>query len=167
MIDIVIAGEETGDAESIAALYERAFGPGRFARTAYRVRESHRFQYDLSRVARLNSDGTIKGTLRFTAISIGDKSGALLLGPLAVDPASVGTGIGRAMVKDGLSRACSKNYGLVVLVGDLDYYQQLGFQRTRPGQLIFPGPVDPMRILVHECRQGVLENYSGHVTAVR
>ena len=166
MTDVEIFLEEPRDAEAISVLYDRAFGPGRFTRTAYRIREGRKFQTELSLAARSKSNGSVTGTLRFSAISIGGKRGALLLGPLAVDPASVGEGTGRALVKEGLSRVCSKGHRLVVLVGDLDYYKPLGFVQTHPWQLLFPGPVDPMRVLAYECQEGVLENYSGLVIAI-
>ena len=38
-LPLVIRPEAPGDAEAIERLHERAFGPGRFARTAFRLRE--------------------------------------------------------------------------------------------------------------------------------
>lgn len=163
MAEFEIVPEKSEHAEHIKLLYEKAFGPGRFARTAYRVREGHSYKKDLSLVAL--SGIRVTGTLRFSSISIGDRSDTLLLGPLAVDPIYVGEGIGRTLVKEGLALSCSAGYGLVILVGDLEYYQPLGFTRTRLGQLKFPGPVDPMRILAYQCRENILENCSGLIIA--
>ena len=36
-----------------------------------------------------------------------------------------------------------------LLVGDEPYYGPLGFARTTPGAIQFPGPVDPNRVLLH------------------
>ena len=38
-LPLVIRPEHPGDGEAIERLHVRAFGPGRFARTAYRLRE--------------------------------------------------------------------------------------------------------------------------------
>ena len=38
-LPLIIRHEHAGDAEAIERLHARAFGPGRFARTAYRLRE--------------------------------------------------------------------------------------------------------------------------------
>lgn len=164
MTKFEIVPEKDEHAEHIERLYEKSFGPGRFARTAYRVREGSYYRIDLSFVAL--SGKSITGTIRFSPIEVGDRSDALLLGPLAVDPACVGEGMGRALLKEGLALSCSSGYALIILVGDLEYYQPLGFQRTRPGQLKFPGPVDPMRILAYQCQENILETFSGQIAAL-
>ena len=38
-LDVTISAETAGDAQAIERLHERSFGPGRFALTAYRLRE--------------------------------------------------------------------------------------------------------------------------------
>ena len=163
MTEFEIIPERQEDLIDIQALYERAFGPGRFARTAYRIREHHAPVATLSLVAR-DAVG-LKGTIRFTAVSIGDFDNALLLGPLAVAPEYSGQGVGRALVREGVERASKNGTGIIVLVGDLAYYQPLGFARLPAGTIRFPGPVDPMRILVHECGEGVSENLGGMIRA--
>src|SRR6185503_15854063 len=78
------------DADEIADLNARAFGPGRLARTAYRIREGSSGFSPFCRVCRI--DGRLAAAVRFTPITIGGGSGALLLGPLAVEPAFASQG---------------------------------------------------------------------------
>ena len=152
------------DSAEIAALHARAMGPGRFARTAYRVREGTREAFSpFCRVCLI--EGRMAAAVRFTRIAIGGKEGALLLGPLAVDPDFANQGYGRGLVAQALQDARPPGIALVVLVGDEPYYGRLGFRRTPRGQIVLPGPVDPDRLLAVELAPGALATYSGLVTA--
>jgi predicted N-acetyltransferase YhbS len=153
--------ETDGDAQILSDLSAAAFGPGRFARSAYRVREG------VAPVAALClcgvADGRVTGGIRFTAIRIGDEDGALLLGPLVVDPAETGKGYGRRLVEEGLARARARGFRLVLLVGDMPYYARFGFQPVPPGQVTLPGPVEPARLLALELIPGTLARMQGQV----
>jgi predicted N-acetyltransferase YhbS len=153
------------DSADIRALHARAFGPGRFARTAYRLREGTAEASPFCRVCRI--DGQLAAAVRFTPILIGGRGGALLLGPLAVDPAFANQGHGRGLVATALETARSAGIALVVLVGDEPYYARLGFRPVPSGQIILPGPVDPERLLAAELAPGALTGYSGLVSADR
>ncbi len=153
--------ETDGDAQVLAQLSAEAFGPGRFARSAYRVREG------IKPVAALCLVGwreqQLVGGIRFTAISIGSEENAALLGPLVVDPAVKGKGFGRALVEEGLKRAKVEGFALVLLVGDMPYYGRFGFAPVRPSQITLPGPVDPARLLALELVPGALAKAVGQV----
>jgi predicted N-acetyltransferase YhbS len=155
------------DSTAISALHARAMGPGRFARTAYRVREgaprSHGAFSPFCRMSLLG--GRLVAAVRFTAIQIGGKEGALLLGPLAVDPAVANQGYGRGLVTAALEDARAAGIALVVLVGDEPYYARLGFRRVPRGQIAMPGPVDPDRLLAVELVPGALGHFRGRVSA--
>jgi predicted N-acetyltransferase YhbS len=153
------------DSGDIHALHARAFGPGRFARTAYRVREGTPEFSPFRRICRI--DGRLAAAVRFTPILIGGKAGALLLGPLAVDPAFANQGHGRGLVATAMEDARAAGVSLVVLVGDLPYYARLGFQPVPPGQIALPGPFDPQRLLAVELTPGALAAFAGLVTAHR
>ena len=153
------------DSADIRALHARAFGPGRFARTAYRLREGTAEASPFCRVCRI--DGQLAAAVRFTPILIGGRGGALLLGPLAVDPAFANQGHGRGLVATALEAARSAGIALVVLVGDEPYYARLGFRPVPRGQIALPGPVDPDRLLAAELVAGALAGYSGLVSADR
>src|SRR5262245_51356347 len=99
------------DSAAIAALHARAMGPGRFARTAYRIREGTREEFSpFCRVCLI--DGRLVAAVRFTAVAIGGKAGALLLGPLAVDPDFANQGHGRGLVAQALEDARSAGIAL-------------------------------------------------------
>lgn len=152
------------DLAAIQALHATVFGPGRFARTAYRVREGRGLMSPFCRAA---FDGErMIAALRMTEIRIGDQTGALLLGPLAVDTQYAGKGHGRRLVAEVTEDARARGQSLIVLVGDEPYYGRFGFKRTPPGQIEFPGPVNPARILAAELDDGALARYRGLVTAI-
>src|ERR1700743_3093615 len=98
-IPLVLEPETPADADSIERLNERVFGPGRFARTAYRIRETTPADPALSFVARVGT--LLVGASPMTPIVIGDTA-ALLLGPLIVEPVFRSQGIGEALVTTSL-----------------------------------------------------------------
>ncbi len=152
------------DRAAIAALNARAMGPGRFARTAYRVREEAPAGFSpFCRVSLLGD--RLVAAVRFTEVSIGGRGGALLLGPLAVEPELANRGYGRGLVGTALEEARAAGIALVVLVGDEPYYARLGFRRVPTGQILLPGPVDPNRLLAAELTPGALAAYSGLLRA--
>jgi predicted N-acetyltransferase YhbS len=152
------------DGAAIGALHARAMGPGRFARTAYRVREGA--LAGLSPFCRVFLLGDrLVAAVRFTEVSIGGKGGALLLGPLAVEPALANRGYGRGLAGTALAEARAAGIALVVLVGDEPYYARLGFRRVPRGQIVMPGPVDPDRLLAAELAPGALAAYAGLLRA--
>lgn len=153
------AGPE--DRVEIQALHARSFGPGRFARTAYRLREGMPEFSPFCRVCRIG--GQLAAAVRFTPILIGGRGATLLLGPLAVDPAFANQGHGRGLVAEALEAARSAGIALVVLVGDEPYYARLGFKPLPRGQIILPGPVNPERLLAVELAPGTLAGYSGPI----
>jgi predicted N-acetyltransferase YhbS len=151
------------DEAAIEKLDERAFGPGRFARTAYRLREGVPPDLSLSFVARVGT--LLVGANRMTPILVG-ASPALLLGPLTVEPAFRSQGVGEALMKKSLDAARAAGHSLALLVGDEEYYARVGFKRAPRGKVIMPGPVDPDRLLYCELREGAFENISGRMRRV-
>jgi predicted N-acetyltransferase YhbS len=91
----------------------------------------------------------------------------LLLGPLAVKGSHVNRGLGRTLVAEGLAQAGRDGMQLVVLVGDRGYYARMGFAPVAGGQICFPGPVDPARILARELAEGALGDFAGLISAAR
>jgi len=146
------------DSEPIEHLNERVFGPGRFSRSAYRIRETTPADPGLSFVARVGT--LLVGASAMTPIVIGGAP-ALLLGPLIVEPVFRSQGIGEALVKRSLEAAKAAGWKLVVLVGDEPYYARMGFKRAPEGQISLPGPVDPARLLYCELEPGALAAAKG------
>lgn len=133
------------DNSSIDILHEVTFGPGRFARTAFRLREG--VPHDMSLSFTAWQDGGLIGSVRLTPVAVGGTAGQLL-GPLAVLPAHKNKGTGKALVAASVAAAREAGHRFVMLVGDEPYYGPLGFRRVPFGSVLFPGPVDPNRILV-------------------
>jgi predicted N-acetyltransferase YhbS len=159
-----IAEERPADAVAIERLNERAFGPGRFARSAYRLRECDATVPGLCFTAYVGT--MLVGSNRMSRVGCGEHD-LLLLGPLAVDPAFRSQGIGEALVQRSLTAArADDGFGLVVLVGDESYYGRMGFRIVPPGQLIMPGPVDPRRLLYCELREEALARVKGPLRAI-
>ena len=157
-LPLIIEPETPDDADDIERLNERVFGPGRFARTAYRIREKANPDPSLSFVARVGT--LLVGANSMTPIDIGGTP-ALLLGPLIVEPVFRSQGIGEALVKRSLETAQAAGWKLVILVGDEPYYGRMGFQPVSPGRIALPGPVDPARLLYCELEAGALEAACG------
>ena len=155
---LTILPETADDAEAIERLHERTFGPGRYARSAYRIREGRGHDLGLSFTARIGT--LLVGSVRLTPICIGETP-ALLLGPLTVEPPFRSHGIGKALIARALADAEAKGHRLVVLVGDEAFYARAGFKRIPKGQVKMPGPVDPARLLVAELQSGAFAGVSG------
>src|SRR5882672_6603553 len=113
-LSYTILPETAADALPIERLHERTFGPGRFARTAYRLRERQPHRLDLSFTARVGT--LLVGSVRLTPVRIGETP-ALLLGPLTLEPSFRDRGIGLALMLRALGEARSKGHRLAVLVG--------------------------------------------------
>ena len=159
-LSLILEPESPGDAEAILRLNERVFGPGRFARTAYRLRETTPPDLGLSFVARVGT--LLVGANAMTPIFIGETP-ALLLGPLIVEPVFRSQGIGEALVAASLEAARAAGAKLVILVGDEPYYARVGFKRAPPGRVVLPGPVDPQRVLYCELQPGAFDEVAGKV----
>jgi predicted N-acetyltransferase YhbS len=153
------------DIPLISALHDRAFGPGRFARTAYRVREQLGPGREVSDFCRLATEGDrVVAAIRMSEVTVGAKPGAALLGPIVVAPEHAGQGYGRALIKEALNAAREAGIRLVILVGDESYYGRLGFKPVKPGSITFPGPVNPARILAFELIEGALAEFTGQIS---
>lgn len=159
-LSLILSPQTPADVPAIEKLDERAFGPGRFARSAYRLREGVEPDYALSFVARVGT--LLVGANRMTPIRCGDLP-ALLLGPLTVDPAFRSGGIGEALIMKSLEAARTSGHALVLLVGDESYYGRMGFAPAPKGKLEFIGPVDPERLLYCELVEGAFAKVNGKV----
>ncbi len=161
-LPLVLRLEEPSDLAAIDRLHERAFGPGRFARTAYRLREGVPPIASLCFIAQVGT--MLVGSVRLNTIKAGS-SKALILGPLAVEPAFSDRGIGSRLMEMALDQAKADGHQLVFLVGDLPYYARFGFKMVPQGRVTMPGPVDPQRFLALELQARALEAVSGLLVA--
>lgn len=161
-----IRAERAEDGTAVERLVDLGFGPGRLAKTAYRLREGVAPDSRLSFVAEDEKTRTLLGAVRFWPVIVGEKL-ALLLGPLAVDPELRGRGIGIALMQRGIDEARALGYESVVLVGDEPYYAKVGFAKLKPGQVRFPGPVDSERVLGLALKDGAFDALSGDIKRAR
>ena len=134
------------DLKNIEKLLDEAFGPGRYARTAYRYREKHNLISEYSYIYQDNKQ--LLASISFSQIFINNINKGLLLGPLAVKPGHDGKGYGVALVETTIKLIKkSKKYNFIVLVGDIDYYRRFNFKQiSQP--LNLAGPVNPDRVLI-------------------
>ncbi|MDE2134797.1 MAG: N-acetyltransferase [Alphaproteobacteria bacterium] len=155
-----IRPEHPQDAALVEALNEASFGHGRFAKSAYRLREGVDPVAGLGFVAA--EEGDLRGSIRFWPVVIGMEK-SLLLGPLAVQSDQRGRGIGIALMMRGIEEARAQGHASIILVGDESYYVRVGFAALPPGRICFPGPVDQARILGLSLKPNVLLTLTGEV----
>ncbi len=154
-----ILPERPDDDSLIEPLLDRCFGFDRHHKTVYRLREGRAPIEKLTFVA-LAPDGSLLGSLRFWPIRIGETP-AILLGPLAVEPALQGIGIGRGLLRHGLTQAKRLGAQICVTVGAPGYYAPFGFENAAGHGLILPGPVEPERFQVLAIAAGALDGVTG------
>ena len=148
-LDYTIAPEAPGLDARIAEMTDRAFGPGRFVKTAERLREGSRPVADLSFVA-MQGDRLL-GSVRLWPASVFDESTntsepVAFLGPIVVESACRGLGVGKALMTAAVDAAFTKGLNAVLLVGAKAYFAPFGFEVAR--DITLPGPVDPNRVLI-------------------
>lgn len=152
--------EDDAYVEELQAL---AFGPGRFARTAFRVRERFPIDTSLSLIAEV--DGVPCGSVWMTPLSVGGIDG-YMLGPLATHPDFRKRGVGKMLAREVTRLALARGQGsFVILIGDRDYYCPLGWQPTTLGAVKWPGPVDPSRVLVYSEDKTLAARLKGRIGA--
>jgi predicted N-acetyltransferase YhbS len=161
---IATRSELPSDDSGIEGLHRAAFGPGAYARAAFRVREQAPHDRALSFLTELNGD--LVASVRMTPIDVGGARG-MLLGPLVVDPPFKGLGYGKGLMRHVMEAARVAGCPFVILVGDQPYYRPFGFQPLPPGSVRMPGPVDPARLLVAELKPGAVQGLSGMVRGIR
>jgi predicted N-acetyltransferase YhbS len=155
-----IRGERASDVAAREALLDTGFGANRQTRTCQRLRDGQMPAEGLafSAVRR----GRLVGTVRLWHVSAGGVP-ALVLGPLAVDPACRKLGVGAALINHALAAASERGHGAVILLGDAPYYGRFGFSDLKTGELSLPGPFERGRLLALELREGALDGASGKI----
>ncbi len=135
-------------AAAVEALYDEVFGPGRFAKTAERLREGNSKIPEASLVA-VDGEG-VTGVVRVWPVTVGGKARAAFLGPIAVAERRRGNGVAFKLMERAIGVCREQGYSAVILVGDQDYYERFGFHQAGAGRFLLPGPVDQRRILIRD-----------------
>lgn len=165
----VLDVEHQGDVAARERLLDQAMGRNRRRKSSEKLRRGRLPSEGLAFVARDDS-GRVIGTVRLWDIEAGiDTRGtpvkALLLGPLAVDPAHEGKGIGGALMRHAIMDAKMRGHGAILLVGDAAYYERFGFFADKTQHLVMPGPFERARFLSLELVEGWLDGAAGMLTA--
>jgi predicted N-acetyltransferase YhbS len=158
-----IRQEKHIDHDAREALLDRAYGPERFTKCSQRLREDRLPAGGLSFVATEGS--RIVGTVRLWNVSAGPGRAALLLGPLAVDPAHRSQGIGGKLMRHAIAAARMRGHRAILLVGDPEYYERFGFSAEKTALLWMPGAYDRRRLLALELVSGALDRALGLIGA--
>jgi len=153
--------ERPEEGPEIDGLLDTSFGPGRFAKTAYRLREGVAPIEALSFVA--EEDGSLRATIRYWPVRVGGQP-CLMLGPVAVLPEHRGREIAVGLMNLTLKAAAKLGHRAAILVGDEPYYARVGFARVPKGQMTMPGPVDYARLLARDLAEGGLAELSGAIS---
>jgi predicted N-acetyltransferase YhbS len=161
--------ENAGDVVARERLLDRVMGEARFRKSSEKLRRGRLPAEGLALVAR-DADGHVIGTVRLWNVEAGvDADGnpvpALLLGPLAVDCAHEGKGIGGALMRAAITEARGRGHGAVLLVGDPEYYERFGFFADKARHLVMPGPFERRRFLALELKDGWLDGAAGILVA--
>ena len=142
---------DTVDADAVEALLDRAFGPARHTRTAYRIREGTSPLLGLSFGAL--DGGALVGTVQCWPIVLQHDGGGatplVMVGPVAVEPARQQGGLGKALMQASLAAAERTGADAALcLIGDPEYYGRFfGFTADRTAAWRVPGPVERHRLL--------------------
>ena len=162
---ITIVDEARQHAAAIEALLDRGFGPDRRRKRSYVFRRGVPRAAGLCQVALV--DGKLAGSIRYWPIVIGeDRTPALLLGPLAVDPDYRNLGIGTRLMQESLIRGAALDHRVVLLVGDPGFYERFGFTPAVSRGIVMPGE-SPQRLMCRSLVPGGLEGVSGDVQSWR
>ena len=139
---------------AVERLLDRAFGPERRQRTAYRVRAGTEAVEAFS-FAALDASGSLLGIIQTWPVLLATDSGArvpmMMIGPVAVEPAIQRGGVGRALVARMLEAADASTLegaDALMLIGDPEYYGRFfGFSDAATARWRLPGPFEPRRLL--------------------
>ncbi len=141
----------TVDDMAVERLLDRAFGANRRGRTAYRVRK------DTIAIAALGfaavDAGVLVGSIQCWPVRLSLDAGGdaplVMVGPVAVEPASQGGGIGQMLTMRALAAAADTGDDRALcLIGDPEYYGRFfGFSAERTAGWRLPGPVERHRLL--------------------
>ncbi len=133
--------ERPFDGPQVESMLDASFGPERFKKSSYSIRNDNASIQELSIIVR--KDGLLAGSVRFFPVRIhdmimGSDTDALFLGPLAVHPAVQGLGIGRTIMQKAMANVRAAGHKRVLLVGDVNFYGRFGFESVLPSYITLP-----------------------------
>ncbi len=139
-VPVVIQREQASDATAVDALVMAAFGPGRFAKTAERVREKSSILAGFT----VYDGAELLGSVRLWSVTSG-AARAAGLGPIAVRKTKRSTGLGGLLVQQCIEEAKTLGLDGILLIGDPPYFERFGF--VAAPDAVFSGPVNKQRVM--------------------
>ena len=134
----------------------KSFGPGRFARSVYRLREKNDRDTEFSYIYELNNQ--ILSSISYYKTFLNNDINGLLLGPLAVDPEHRGKGYGVELVKYTIALIKkTMAYDFILVIGDYHYYEKFGFKKIN-NTFSFYGPVNSEKVLILHLKDELKNN---------
>ena len=151
---------------AVEGLLDAAFGPDRFGRTAYRLREGSAAIAGLSFA--LVEDGALAGTIQCWPVAHrgadGTETPLVMVGPVAVRPDIQRGGHGRALMAHMLAAAERKADGALMMIGDPEYYGRFfDFAADATGAWDLPGPYEKRRLLARAVNDHALPTGAGMI----
>lgn len=148
------------DPALVDALLDRAFGPGRHKRTAYKVREGMDWLPGLS-FAAIDAAEHLVGTIQCWPVALTDPAGRkhplIMVGPVAVLPDAQGLGYGQVLMSAAIAALDPRAPLPQVMIGDPEYYGRFwGFSNAHTGGWTLPGPHQQRRLLARTNNPAVL-----------
>ena len=144
------------DNDKIIKLLYKSFGPGRFARSVYRLREKNDRDTEFSYIYELNNQ--ILSSISYYKTFLNNDINGLLLGPLAVDPEHRGKGYGVELVKYTIALIKkTTDYDFILVIGDYHYYEKFGFKKIN-NTFSFYGPVNSEKVLILHLKDELKNN---------
>jgi len=154
--------ERQRDAAAIEEMTAAAFGPDRFHKAVYSLREDVTPLRELCFVC-LDQRKRLVASIRNWPVLINDKWPAVMLGPLSISPELRGLGYGKALMWHSMAQSRLQGHSRIILVGDPEYYNQFGFRRDLALHLQLPGWVEERRFLALELVAGSMIGVHGMV----
>jgi putative acetyltransferase len=165
-IDYIIRKEEAGDFSGIRDINLKAFEDGENeANLIELIRDSENFIADLSLVA-AKDDGEIIGHILFSFIHLVTDQGTvptLGLAPMAVKPDFQNSGIGSALVNEGIKTCKALGYDHVFVLGHPNFYPLFGFSPASQFGIKSPFPVPDEVFMALELKKGSLTGFQGKI----
>ncbi|HEY8631390.1 MAG TPA: N-acetyltransferase [Gaiellaceae bacterium] len=126
---MIIRPETAADYDAIRKVNDEAFGDPLEAKLVDAIRESDRFLPELSLVA--VSEGQTHGHVISSYVDVEPGARRVLqVGPLAVLPSHQRRGIGSALIEETIRIADARGEPLLLIEGNLKYYERFGFTRA-------------------------------------
>jgi len=156
--DIIVRPERSNDVNAIDVVNISAFEGDKEVQLVADLRKSPFYVPDLALVAEVH--GRLVGHVMLTKAQLnrrGQLSEILVLAPMSVVPSQSHRGIGTRLVQDAMTRAKRLGYRAVVVTGQPEYYQKLGFQKGGRWRLYSTLPVPDSAISAIELHDGTFK----------